>query len=125
MSEFTRETDKATYLEVPLSVISYIQAYVGGQNNTPMGTWDGKLMLDSVVNRVTLCGCDMPMDLDYDWCEPYVNYLKKVRKILEETLVPVTTVMKEKQAVALQNLMVWTVEAELRKGCLGPWKYQD
>lgn len=115
------------YVDVPVSVIEYIQAYVGGHNNNPVGNWDGCLILDSVKNRVMLIPNSMPMDLDYDWMEPQNRHLRKVMRIITETIVPVTNVMKERQALAIQHLVVWMVEADWRKACDGPWndKYRS
>lgn len=121
------ESNASNHVDVPISVISYFQAYAGGCNGGPIGNWDGKLMLDSVKNRVLLVPCEMPMDLDYDWMEPHCWYLKKILKIIKETFVPVTLIMKTRQALAIEHLAVWIVEAEWRKACDGPWndKYRS
>lgn len=113
---------EGNYVDVPQSVVDYIQAYVGGHNNGVVGNWDGALMLDSVKNRVLLIGNQLPMDTTWDWMEPYCWYLHKVMKIITETIVPATEIMKEKQRLAKEHLLLWTLEAEHRKGCLGPWK---
>lgn len=102
------------YLHVPQSVVDYLQAYYH--------PWNGELLIDMVNGPVLLIGNELPMEPDLnDWVEPYCWWLRKTLYIITNTFSPNANHLKEKYELAKLHLVVWLVEADLRKG----YYYQD
>lgn len=102
------------YLYVPLSVTDYFNKFYPH--------WNGHLTIDCTTLPVLLVGCELPMDEELnDWMEPYCWWLRKVLTIMEITFSPTPKIRAEYELARL-HLVVWTMEAELRKGRYYPEK---
>lgn len=104
------------YLYVPLSVIDYFNKFYPH--------WSGELIIDCTEKPVLLVPSELPMDEELnDWMEPYVWWLRKLRTIMEITFSPTPKIRAEYELARL-HLVVWTMEAELRKGRYYPERLQ-